>query len=97
MSVKLPPIRYLNAQGQLVPFERGNGAGMKDGINDRRNEDRIMTCKCGKKYVLHIPYELANPDCRDLCEDCIAEKFYPETEAEKGFKQGIANEVESWK
>lgn len=32
---------------------------------------RLMTCKCGQQFELRTPYELCNPELRDLCSDCI--------------------------
>lgn len=39
---------------------------------------RLMTCKCGQQFELRTPYELCNPELRDLCSDCI-EKLPPQT------------------
>lgn len=38
-----------------------------------------LCVQCGSPYVISTPYELCNPDVRDLCDDCI----FPETEKER--------------
>jgi hypothetical protein len=36
------------------------------------SKPRIMHCLlCGKPYVISIPYQLCNPETRDLCDDCM--------------------------
>lgn len=34
--------------------------------------------RCMKPYSLGVPYDLANPPARDLCDDCIIEMDFDE-------------------
>lgn len=38
-----------------------------------------LCVQCNAPYTISIPYELCNPDVRDLCDDCI----FPETKKER--------------